>query len=423
MLEETIKSGAIIRIPKLHMEPFVICADYEVANIILNEPSHDKPDTYKVLDIGTGCPNILTKKTASKGSNGWAPERKAFSLFFTKSKYGFGVTEDRLAQLDLILSSIIAKKQGVFSAPELMVQLTIDAFGSSAFGVDMSAMSGPESSLGRCFLREIDFAHREFIKNQSARPWRRLMWWDTDVQRARLASDRLVELGLQIIEHARRSKSENPEDQLCGVMETLLSFPYPSDKDRAVAVKTFLTGGYDTTGYTLAWTLYELARNPAEQAALALELQQSEANQLPPRLGWVVNESMRLWPVVAGGGGRQLSKDIITPSKILIKKGTVVSLPFFSTYRQPWISEADRFIPDRWRDDAPQLAELRKMFNPFSRGRRNCIGQTHALITVKTVLAHLIRNYQWSVAKEPTPDFFLTLKPDGLCLRVESRPQ
>jgi len=128
--------------------------------------------------------------------------------------------------------------------------------------------------------------------------------------------------------------------------------------------------------------LYELARNPDEQAALAVDL---ELDDSPPRLNRVINESMRLWPVVAGGGLRELSKDVITRDNIRITKGTTVSFPAFSTFRQPWISRADEFVPERWCDDAPQIDKLRDMFSPFNRGRRN-------------------------------------LKPEGLRLRIKERP-
>jgi len=140
-----------------------------------------------------------------------------------------------------------------------------------------------------------------------------------------------------------------------------------------------------------------------------------------PRLNRVVNEAMRIWPVVGGGGIRVASRDFVCPDGVIIPKGSDGSFPLYGSYRQPWIHDANEFKPSRWCDDAPQIGELREAFAPFNRGRRACIGQTHALLTIKLTVAHLIRNYEWSVLERPKVVYYLTLKPEGLRLKVKKR--
>lgn len=48
--------------------------------------------------------------------------------------------------------------------------------------------------------------------------------------------------------------------------------PYPSDEARVADIMTFLLAGHDTTGYTVAWTLVELARNKDAMTCLQAEL-------------------------------------------------------------------------------------------------------------------------------------------------------
>ena len=254
--EQSHNSGPIFRLAIPKWKPFVVCTDYVTSKHIQMDASNDKSEEYRVVELGSGCPILLSKKTSSTGPNGWAAERKTFSPLFTKSKYDFGVLRERLGQFDDYLKLAIKQDKGEINAPEGLVWLMIDIFGSSAFGIDMQALNGTSSSLGRMFLEELKFAHQEIVLRQSAAPWRRFMLWDPDVKRSRIASDRLVCLGQHILDNARTTKLKNPQAPLCGIMQELLKFPFPSDKHRAVEVTSFLTGGFDTTGYTLAWYVF-----------------------------------------------------------------------------------------------------------------------------------------------------------------------
>jgi len=269
---------------------------------------------------------------------------------------------------------------------------------------------------GLLVQEELGIAHKELILRQMSAPWRRFMLWNVEVRRGNLAAARCIDVGKQLLSTARDHLKECKK--LGRVMEVMLSFPFSSDLQRAAETIAFLTGGYDTTGYTLAWTLFELADHPEEQEALAKEL---SMDSQPPQLTRVINEAMRLWPVLPGGGTRVASRDFVCSNGMVILKGSDVSFPMYAAYRQPWITDANKFCPARWSDDAPQVAELREAFAPFNRGRRNCIGQTHALLTIKATIAHLIRNYEWSVSERPTPTYVLSLKPEGLRFCVKKR--
>jgi len=410
------ESGSTFRLLLPQLAPVIVCTEWKVAKEIYKDDLSDKPDFYKVFDLGTGCPVLVSKKTSSPGPSGWAMERKAFAGYFVKSKYDVDVLHKRLAELDEILNISEESQDGEVDATELMVRLMIDVFGESALGIDMKGLSGAPSgevSLGRIFLEEM-----RVVMRQSTQPWRRYMGsFLPDVKIAIAARERLIAVGEAIVENGRMREAE-PGFTPSHLLSKLLNYPFPEERYRPLEAILFLTGGYDTTGYTLAWTLFELARNPEEQSALALELTQEEH---PSRLERVVNEAMRLWPVASGGGLRTASKDFTTKDFYTIKKGSKVSFNQYSMHRQPWIRNANKFIPDRWRNEDPQVDELRKSFMPFGFGRRNCIGQTHALLSIKFSTAHLVREYEWSVVQEPKPMFFLTLKPEGLRLKVKSR--
>jgi len=50
------------------------------------------------------------------------------------------------------------------------------------------------------------------------------------------------------------------------------------------------------------------------------------------------------------------------------------------------------YKPQRWARDAEQKIEP-STFIPFMTGARSCLGQRYAMIMMKLVLSHLLRNY------------------------------
>ena len=76
----SLNSGTVFRLCLPQIPPFVVCTEWEVAKDIFNEKSSDKPDQYKVFEVGTGCPVLVSKKTSSEGPSSWAKERKVGDL-------------------------------------------------------------------------------------------------------------------------------------------------------------------------------------------------------------------------------------------------------------------------------------------------------------------------------------------------------
>ena len=75
-------------------------------------------------------------------------------------------------------------------------------------------------------------------------------------------------------------------------------------RDQLVAV---LLAGRDTTASTLSWTFYELARHPEAFQKLRKEIIDTIGKDTPPTyenlknmkyLQWVMNETLRIYPVV-----------------------------------------------------------------------------------------------------------------------------
>ena len=98
-------------------------------------------------------------------------------------------------------------------------------------------------------------------------------------------------------------------------------------------------------------------------------------------LSRVINEAMRLNPVIAGGVAREMAEDMEYEGMLLPKGSTVVL--HMCTMFHSHISQPDEFLPDRWDEAHPEYALLKSLFIPFSLGKRNCIGMNLALLETR----------------------------------------
>ncbi|KAL6762192.1 cytochrome P450 [Haematococcus lacustris] len=175
-------------------------------------------------------------------------------------------------------------------------------------------------------------------------------------------------------------------------------------------VKTFLFAGHDTTASTVAWAVYEVSRNPAIQAKVLEEVDSVLQGRVPGAqdlaalryLGCVVKEALRMWP--PGGTAR------IAPPGTTLQGfdvgGKVLYLPHHPLHREPdlWGPDVEEFRPERWQDET-YVARLHPCaYTPFSKGPRDCIGQTFANMESKALLAMLYQRFTFEYAGEYGPE-------------------
>jgi cytochrome P450 len=109
-------------------------------------------------------------------------------------------------------------------------------------------------------------------------------------------------------------------------------------------------------------------------------------------LSAVINETMRLWPVVLDGGiGRAPTEDIIVKG-YLIPKDTNLVINYYTLHHDPeyWGLDVESFMPERWLD-VDKIP--RDCYYPFSAGTRNCIGQNFAMMEMRLIIGSLIYEY------------------------------
>ncbi|XP_058823449.1 cytochrome P450 4C1-like [Topomyia yanbarensis] len=166
---------------------------------------------------------------------------------------------------------------------------------------------------------------------------------------------------------------------------------------------TFIFASNDTTSSAVATTVLMLAMHPDVQERLYREIMNvvpgsyidyDDVSKLD-YLEMVIKEAMRLVPAGAAIG-RVCEKEIQVGEYIIPANAQIV-FPIFKLHRDKriWGERSEEFDPENF---SPENCAKRHpyAYQSFSGGIRNCIGIKYAYITMKIVLAKLIKSYTFS---------------------------
>lgn len=187
----------------------------------------------------------------------------------------------------------------------------------------------------------------------------------------------------------------------------------------------FEFAGHDTTGHTMTWLLFELAKRPEYQRRLQAEIdsfwadldgRDVEYDDLK-RLKFMtrcVMETLRLWNAVPNGTFRvtQFDDYITGPdgSEVRLPKGTHMQIVNWSRHRNPdlWGPDVEVFNPDRdfkdaelWYDQGyAAYNPASDRFSPFTYPGRDCIGKNFAHMEMRLILANLLYHFDFALTEE-----------------------
>jgi cytochrome P450 family 6 len=171
----------------------------------------------------------------------------------------------------------------------------------------------------------------------------------------------------------------------------------------------FFLAGYETSATTLSFCTYELVRSPGIQQRLHDEVVaafdangEMEYDVLArlPYLDAVVSETLRMHSP-AQRMPRICSVDYtLGDTGVKVTAGQNIDIPIYAIhhceefYPEPFKFDPDRFMPENRHKVLPYT------YLPFGAGPRNCIGMRFSLLEIKLGLAHMIKNYRFSICPE-----------------------
>jgi len=195
-------------------------------------------------------------------------------------------------------------------------------------------------------------------------------------------------------------------------------------------IVAFLMAGYDTTAFSLTWTLYLIAHSPEWETRMLGEIDRvvgtgpvtaGHVAQLTT-VQQVLNESLRLFPTAP-----VIIRDIIEDTEfegVMVPAGTIGVIPIYAIHRhEAYWEDPHRFDPGRFAPDHPKKP-TRFQFLPFGAGPRICIGAAFAMIEATVMLAEFVRAARFAVAPDfepqPSAQMFL-LSKNGMPMRITMR--
>lgn len=172
-----------------------------------------------------------------------------------------------------------------------------------------------------------------------------------------------------------------------------------TEKEQNNIITTFLFAGHETTAKTIFWTLIEIARNTDIKKKLQKEINDAnkelslidDNSKIYHKLTnlkymtKIINESMRKWPVVAGGTFRHIPKEMtILGDKFYEGDAIYINIDLAHNDKNVWINP-DQFDPDR--------KKCPVNFYPFSLPNRDCLGKNMALLEIRIFLFHMFQKF------------------------------
>ncbi|XP_044755549.1 cytochrome P450 6j1-like isoform X2 [Coccinella septempunctata] len=289
---------------------------------------------------------------------------------------------------------------------DLSKRFLVDIISSCAFGINAESLQNKNSKIKAMADQMLD--QRGFVRSFAVFAW---FFCPLLVDIFRLpfvekeSSDFLVDVFLR--SYKERKKLNVKRNDLIDLLHELVGEKSQNDlvvfdeiKMSAQAM-AFFNAGEGTSSILLTLCLYEMAMNIDIQEKLREEIRKtldstgelSYENVLEMEyLDMVTKETLRKYPFLQLLQ-RYCVKDHTFETGLTVKKGQRVLIPTLALHYDPrYYPEPEKFNPERFRGD--KIKDLQYVFLPFGDGPRKCIGARFGLMSMKTGLATILKDFE-----------------------------
>lgn len=313
----------------------------------------------------------------------------------------------------------------VIAIDQEMMRLTLQIVGRTLFSADLqNDAAGVGESLGRSLHL---FLMLNSPLTQLLPPLRRL----AERKASRVRTEIAAVVQKVINEH--REHPDRYDDMLSMLLRSTDEggTGYMSDELLLDESLTLFLAGHETTANALTWTWYLLAQHPEAVTQMHAELDRVLAGRLPtlddiPQLDFtsrVFHEALRIYPPAW-----IIAREAVTEYRLgdmsIPSGSTLVMSPFAMHRDERFWPDAERFDPDRWKQEANAGPRPRFTFFPFGAGTRACIGEHFAMMEGVLLLATLAKRWRFHLLPGQTVELWpqITLRPrHAVQMRLESQ--
>ena len=415
--------------------PILVVKDAELAKQILVKDFDsfvDRNGEYmaKMFNTGLRVDKLFMEQMTNARGETWKNLRTTFTPIFTSGKMKammIFMQETCKRLIDDIDG--YAKTGESFELKKPAGNFSMDTIASCAFGVDSQAFTNKDSKF-------VQYASSIF--QQTVKDGLKIMFPFLVPNGAKIMGALNISVGkatemnffydviMSSLEHRRETKTRRNDlidlmmDAIKGDIEhdklgedeqfeKDAKLKYESKKfehEEIIIVATaliILVAGYDTTGTTLAFVCYQLAKNPDIQNRLREEVQEitndsdrdityDDLNKMT-YMDQVISETLRFHSPI-GVLQRTATKDYKMPGHdLVISKEGGVWINAVAIHMDPkHYANPRTFDPEHFSKEA-KLARNPYAYLPFGQGPRGCLGMRFAIMEAKLALANVVRNF------------------------------
>jgi len=309
-----------------------------------------------------------------------------------------------------------------------MTRLTLDTIALTGFGYAFHSFEHPEL---HPFLQAMGRALTEAMNRTRQLP--AVTGLKRKADAAYRADIALMQDLVDEVIRGRRASGRKEQDLLGLMLEAAdpVTGGTLSDENIRNQVLTFLIAGHETTSGTLSFALHLLLRNPHVLAQAYAEVDRMLPGDTEPTydtimkldvIPRILDETLRLHSPIPGIG-LMAREDTVLGGRYELARGQKVAVLMKPLHTNPeaW-PDPETFDIDRWLPER-KAAHHPHAYKPFGNGERACIGRQFALTEARLALAMILRRFAIADPRghQLTIKQTLTIKPDGLTLRVRPR--
>ncbi|KAL1430292.1 hypothetical protein MTO96_015171 [Rhipicephalus appendiculatus] len=211
-------------------------------------------------------------------------------------------------------------------------------------------------------------------------------------------ADSLIDVQQLTVAHEEEEVARDSPESIPGIRKRRFM---TTTEIQSTAV-VFLVAGFETTGTTLSFTSYLLAKHPDIQERTRSEILSvmKAENGLTYDsltkmcyLDQVISEALRYYPVVVGFITRKCEQEYEYKG-IKIPSGMSILVPAFQMHHDPKLwNDPEAFIPERFSTENRSKIEP-MAYQAYGNGPRNCVAMRFAQLVLKFTLAKLLSSYR-----------------------------
>ncbi|KAJ0170853.1 hypothetical protein K1T71_013625 [Dendrolimus kikuchii] len=346
-------------------EYFLSLADPEDCNTVANTCLQRVPYGFAKFWLGDG---LLTAPLPI-----WKVHRKLLNKALKLE--GFLVIFNKNSR-KLVESLIFAAEGESFDPNPYIRNMTLDAICSAAMGCDVENFAELKKSYIQALHTALDILMKRiasfWLHSDYIYSWTKYKKTQDEIYKSIVALNDTVSCLVSLKKLARNSLM--PSGEL-------------SNKEIHDEVNTMIAAGYDTTASTILLLFVALGSYPKAQEKVYQEKRRLTKFRIYDRF---IKETMRLYPIVPLIF-RTLDKDVDLKHCTLPAGDTCCISIYAANRHRVWGPDAEEFIPERWLEPSrvPHNA-----LATFSFGKRGCIGNNYAMMSMKTTVVHMLRHYR-----------------------------